>query len=46
MVTDLTLPYLTLGADDTLKRHPVLRPSGGSIAHARKAKAKEASRKL
>jgi len=34
----LTLPYLTFGADDTLRRHPALKPSGGPIAHSRKAK--------
>jgi len=34
----LTLPYLTFGADDTIRRRPALRPSDGSIAHPREAK--------
>jgi len=36
----LTLPYLTFGANDTLRHRSVLRPSGGSIAHPHKAKGK------
>jgi len=38
MVNHLTLPYFTFGADDTLRRHPALRPSDGPIVHPRKAK--------
>jgi len=38
VIACLTLPYLTFGADDTIRRRPALRPSGGSIAHPREAK--------
>jgi len=34
----LTLPYLTFGANDTIRRRPALRPPGGSNAHPRKVK--------
>jgi len=32
------LPYLTFGADDTLRRHSALKPSSGPIALPHKAK--------
>jgi len=36
----IVMNVLTFGADDTLRCHPALRTSGGSIAHPRKPKAR------